>query len=129
MLESPWGSLNTLKVEELQRESGGGEEPAATVVELRVTLNVCSSWNRAVPTHRRGGTPCETVLPAELEGGPGLLGSVAKHLPRAGELESIWEQGQTKNKREESKLSTCAQWKHNNTEMWQRNTKQVRNRP
>lgn len=34
----------------------------------------------------------------ELEGPPGLLGSVAKHLARAGELEPIWEKGQTKNK-------------------------------
>ena len=38
------------------------------------------------------------VLLGELERGPGLLGSVATHLPRAGELESIWDKGETKNK-------------------------------
>ena len=40
------------------------------------------------------------VLLGELENGSGLLGFVAKHLLRAGELESIWEKGQTKNKAE-----------------------------
>lgn len=47
-------------------------------------------------------------LLGELERGPGLLGFVAKHLLRAGELESIWEKGRTKNKAGGSKLSTCA---------------------
>lgn len=36
----------------------------------------------------------------ELERGPGLLGFVAKHLLRAGELESTQEKGQTKIKAE-----------------------------
>lgn len=40
------------------------------------------------------------MLLGELENGSGLLGFVAKHLLRAGELESIWEKGQTKNKAE-----------------------------
>lgn len=69
------------------------------------------------------------VLLGELERGPGLLGFFAKHLLRAGELESIWEKGQAKNKAGGKQAYHVTQWKPSNSEIGQRNTKQVRNRP
>ena len=64
------------------------------------------------------------VLLGELERGPGLLGFVAKHLLRAGELESIWEKGQAKNMAGESKLIT---W-HNGSPVIVRYGKETPNR-
>lgn len=74
------------------------EELLATAVELRAILHTC--------LHEQGHChPLKSSLQGKsclglgvLEKGPGLLGFVAKHFPRADELEYIWDRRCTKNK-------------------------------
>ena len=98
-----WGSLNNLKSEETKRGEWDWGRATSHGCGTESYPQCLSSGNRAVTTHRRGVVTFHysvkgNVLLGELERGPGLLGSVATHLPRAGELESIWDKGETKNK-------------------------------
>ena len=100
----------------------GWEEPLAGAVEAS-NLLCCSSVNKAHDYSQKRQDSAEGGASWSVGKRPGLLGFVAKHLPRAEELESIWEPGRTKSKVREGRLSTRVPWKSNSTKMWQRNTR------
>lgn len=86
--ESLWCFLGTLKSRVTNKGEYDGEEPLPRVVEVS-TLLCCSSMNKAQYYSQKREDSVEGGASWSVGKRPDLLGFVAKHFPRAGELKSI----------------------------------------